>query len=441
MNINKGAEKIINILEANGYEAYAVGGCVRDTIMGKTPNDWDITTNCLPEDIVHCFEGVRIIETGLKHGTVTLLIDDETFEVTTYRKDGAYTDNRHPDSVTFVTDLESDLSRRDFTVNAMAYNPRIGLVDLFGGREDIENKCIRCVGEANKRFGEDALRILRALRFASVLNFTINEDTSRAIYELKDNLSNISKERINCEFTKLLTGKRNVDIIREYFDVICVFIPEMADMRGFKQHNSWHIYDVLEHTLVALSHANNDIIVRLALLLHDIAKPRMFTMDENGIGHFHGHPAVSADMAREILNRLRYDKNTISTVVRLIKDHDNRFPPNIKSVKRMMTKLGEENMRRLISIQLADSSAQNPERSAQRLRDIQDASKLIDIIVTQQQAYSINQLAVNGKDLIEMGIKPGPRLGEILEELLQLVIDDKLENTRDSLISQVLKYL
>ena len=241
MNINKGAEKIINILEANGYEAYAVGGCVRDTIMGKTPNDWDITTNCLPEDIVHCFEGVRIIETGLKHGTVTLLIDDETFEVTTYRKDGAYTDNRHPDSVTFVTDLESDLSRRDFTVNAMAYNPRIGLVDLFGGREDIENKCIRCVGEANKRFGEDALRILRALRFASVLNFTINEDTSRAIYELKDNLSNISKERINCEFTKLLTGKRNVDIIREYFDVICEFIPEMADMRGFKQHNSWHI--------------------------------------------------------------------------------------------------------------------------------------------------------------------------------------------------------
>lgn len=441
MNINKNAVKIIETLESFGYEAYIVGGCVRDSVMGKIPHDWDITTNCMPENIGKCFEGIRLVETGLKHGTVTLVIDDEPFEVTTYRKDGKYTDNRHPDQVTFVSDLESDLSRRDFTVNAMAYNPKTGLVDLFGGIHDIENRCIRAVGNATKRFEEDALRILRALRFAAVLDFTIDEDTSDAIFNLKDNLENISKERINCEFTKLLAGKKNVDIIREYFDVICVFIPEIKPLKGFNQHNNWHVYDVLEHTLKAVENAGDDIIVKISMLLHDIGKPSMFTVDEHGVGHFHGHQEVSANIASTILNRLRYDKYTINTVTKLIKEHDNRFPAQRKSVKRMMNKLGEENIRRLMCIQYADNRAQNPDMAEKRLKEIYEINELINEIIRENQAFSVKQLALSGSDLIQIGVAAGPEIGSILDNLLELVINEEIKNDKQELSRWVLKYL
>lgn len=440
MNINDGAKKIIEILEGKGYEAYAVGGCVRDTIMGKIPNDWDITTNCMPEDMIKCFEGYRIIETGLKHGTVTVLIDGQGYEVTTYRQDGEYTDNRHPDKVTFVTDLASDLSRRDFTINAMAYNPGTGLVDLFGGREDIENKIIRCVGEPEKRFSEDALRILRALRFASVLDFSIDKATSDAIFNLKDTLENISRERINVEFTKLLCGKRGIDIIREYFDVICVFIPEMKPMKGFDQRTHWHIYDVLEHTLHALEYTNDDFIVKMTMLLHDIAKPHTFTFDERG-GHFFGHQAESGKIAREILNRLRYDKNTISTVVRLICEHDNRFRPEVKAIKRVLNKLGPEDTRRLIVIQKADNLSQNPEMVKSGMQSLFESEKILEDIIKEGEAFSLAQLELTGKEVIDMGVKPGPEVGNVLQMLLDGVIDGILENEKEALAEQVLKYL
>ena len=440
MNINKGAEKIINILEDNGYEAYAVGGCIRDTLMGKIPNDWDITTNCMPDDMIRCFDGYRIIDTGLKHGTVTVLIDGQGYEVTTYRQDGEYTDNRHPDQVTFVTDLASDLSRRDFTINAMAYNHKRGLVDLFGGKEDIEKKIIRCVGSPEKRFSEDALRILRALRFASVLDFSIDQATSQAILDLKDSLDNISKERINVEFTKLLCGKRNVEIIRDYFDVICVFIPEMKPMKGFDQKTRWHIYDVLEHTLNSLQYTNDDFIVKMTMLLHDIGKPHMFTMDERG-GHFFGHQAESGKMAREILNRLRYDKNTTSTIVKLICEHDNRFDSNPKKIKRMLNKLGLDDTRRLIVIQKADNLSQNPEFVRNGMLALIESEKIIDKIIEEGQVFSLAQLAISGKDLIDMGLKPGPEVGLILQTLLEDVSDGNLENSKDVLCGEVLKYL
>ena len=440
MNINEGANRIINILERNGYEAYAVGGCVRDTLMGKVPADWDITTNCMPDDMIRCFEDYRIIETGLKHGTVTVLIDGVGYEVTTYRRDGEYTDNRHPDKVTFVTDIASDLSRRDFTINAMAYNPKSGLVDLFGGREDIENKVIRCVGSPDKRFSEDALRILRALRFASVLDFSIDKTTSDAIFAFKDFLDNISKERINVEFTKLLCGQRNVDIIREYFDVICVFIPEMKPMKGFDQKTRWHIYDVLEHTLHSLDNANDDFIVKMTMLLHDIAKPHTFSMDDRG-GHFTGHQARSAEIAREILNRLRYDKNTTSAIVQLISEHDNRFDSNPKKIKRILNKLGPENGKRLIAVQKADNLAQNPEQVRNGLQSIIESEKIMDRIIAENQVFSLAQLEISGKDLIAMGVKPGPDIGRILQQILDDVIDCKIENVKDALCSEVLKYL
>ena len=278
------------------------------------------------------------------------------------------------------------------------------------------------------------------MRFASVLDFSIDKTTSDAIFAFKDFLDNISKERINVEFTKLLCGQRNVDIIREYFDVICVFIPEMKPMKGFDQKTRWHIYDVLEHTLHSLDNANDDFIVKMTMLLHDIAKPHTFSMDDRG-GHFMGHQARSAEIAREILNRLRYDKNTTSAIVQLISEHDNRFDSNPKKIKRILNKLGPENGKRLIAVQKADNLAQNPEQVRNGLQSIIESEKIMDRIIAENQVFSLAQLEISGKDLIAMGVKPGPDIGRILQQILDDVIDCKIENVKDALCSEVLKYL
>ena len=326
MQIPKEAALALHTLQSNGHLAFVVGGCVRDSLLGRTPNDWDVTTSALPEEVADCFRNFRVIETGLQHGTLTVLVDGTPIEITTFRNDGIYLDHRHPVGVTFSNTVEDDLARRDFTVNAMAYHPERGLVDLFGGREDLKNRVIRCVGDPVTRFREDGLRILRAIRFASVLGFSLDEKTKAAVRSEKSLLEFIAPERIREEFCKLLCGVNAENVIREYVDVIGQFLPELLACRGFEQNTKYHCYDVLEHTLCALSHASNDLFVRLAVLLHDIGKPLCYTEDENG-GHFKGHGPVGTAMTEQILRRLRFDNRTVEIVSRLVERHDRITPP------------------------------------------------------------------------------------------------------------------
>ncbi len=311
-------EYVLHTLRRGGYEAYIVGGCVRDALLGFPPADWDVTTSAPPEDIVRLFEGRnRLIETGLKHGTVTILADGMPVEVTTYRIDGKYTDGRHPDSVCFTASLAEDLRRRDFTINAMAYCPEEGLIDCYSGQADLREGIIRCVGVPDIRLQEDALRILRALRFASVLGFSIDGDTADSLRRNRELLANIAAERLAAELNRLLCGRKAGKILLDYSDILGIFLPELSPMVGFAQHNAYHAYDVWEHTARCLQAASPLLPVRLAVLLHDSGKPPCFTMDDNGIGHFYGHPAVSTEIARTVLTRLRYESKTTETVCRI----------------------------------------------------------------------------------------------------------------------------
>ncbi|MBE6700177.1 MAG: HD domain-containing protein, partial [Ruminococcaceae bacterium] len=331
--------RALSILEACGYEAYVVGGCVRDSLLGRTPNDWDITTNATPTEMKACFSDFRVIETGIQHGTLTVIIDGMQLEITTYRNDGEYLDNRHPVQVTFSKHIEDDLSRRDFTVNAMAYHPTKGLVDLFGGREDLQNRVVRAVGDAKTRFEEDGLRILRAIRFASVLDFDIAKDTAKAVHSCRNLLSGIAAERIREEFCKLICGRGAVRILRDYIEVISVFMPELHRCVGFEQNTKYHCFDVFEHTLQALALCeDDDLITRLGILLHDIGKPLCYTEDGQG-GHFKGHAPIGVEITREILLRLRFDNETIHRMERLVEWHDIPLSAEKKRVKRLLQKL------------------------------------------------------------------------------------------------------
>ena len=427
-----GATFAIRRLEENGFEAYAVGGCVRDSLLGRAPNDWDLTTNALPHETLACFSDCRVIETGLKHGTVTVIYGEEQLEITTYRVDGDYQDNRHPSSVSFSRCLQDDLSRRDFTVNAMAYHPERGLVDLFGGTEDLAAGVIRCVGDAETRFHEDGLRILRAIRFASVLGFSLEENTSAAVHSCRGLLANIASERIREEFCKLICGVGAVKILRNYVDVVTEFIPELAPSVGFEQQSRYHCYDVWEHTLAALDATRSTALpVRLGILLHDVGKPSCFTKDEKG-GHFKGHAEAGVALADKLLHRLRFDNATIELLLKLITYHDILVLPEKKHVKRALLRFGEEGLQHLLEIQRCDRLAHAPGHT-----ELPAYYPLLPTILQEikdeNACLSLKDLALNGRDLMAMGYPAGKTLGEALQRLLNAVIDDEVENTREAL--------
>ena len=440
MNISAAARKALDVLSAAGYETLCVGGCVRDMIMGRSPNDFDITTSALPLQTKACFEGYHVIETGLKHGTVTVVMEGEPLEITTYRVDGEYRDNRRPEEVFFTSRLEDDLSRRDFTVNAMAYCPERGVVDVFGGRQDIEGKIIRAVGDPDRRFNEDGLRILRALRFASVLDFTIEAETAASIHRNRALLANISAERVLVEFVKLVCGVGAARIMQEFADVVCQIIPEFIPSVGFDQHNPYHIYDVYTHSLRALAAAEGDKYVKLAVLFHDIGKPGSYSEDEKG-GHFYGHHNLSASLTEQALRRLKADGKTLHTVVKLVDAHDRGLPPTDKSVRRLMCSFGEEDTRRLIQVRRADNSALVEWLVEPRLRELDEIEAIVDKIHAEGELPSLKNLAVHGGDIIKLGVTPGKRIGEILDALLDGVLDGSLSNQKDVLLDAARKML
>jgi len=428
---------IIDTLENNGYEAYAVGGCVRDSILGIEPKDWDICTPALPEQIVKIFQEHNIIETGLKHGTITLILNYKPFEITTYRIDGVYIDNRRPDKVDFVNDLKIDLSRRDFTVNAMAYNPKKGLADFFDGVKDLKSGIIKCVGDANKRFQEDALRIMRAMRFASVLGFEIDRDTSKAMLDNKKLLKNISAERIAVELNKMIAGKNIEKILSNHIFVITEIIPEISPMIGFKQNNPWHYLDVWQHTLKSLVNIPADNILRLTMLLHDTGKPHCYTESGDGTGHFYGHQQISHDISKKILSRLKYDNYTYETVAKLILYHDADIQPNRKNIKRWLNKIGEKRFRQLLEVKKADNKAQELTRTQVKLELLDNIESILNEIIEQKQCFSLKDLAVNGSDLIVVGIPEGNKIGIVLNQLMEMVLDEQVENDKIKLIEIV----
>jgi tRNA nucleotidyltransferase (CCA-adding enzyme) len=426
---------IINTLENNGHEAYAVGGCVRDCLLGKEPKDWDICTPALPEQTMEYFAGHHIIKTGLQHGTITLRLNHKPFEITTYRIDGVYSDNRHPDKVEFANDLKEDLSRRDFTINAMAYNPKSGVADFFGGSQDLDLGIIKCVGDANKRFQEDALRIMRAVRFASVLGFSINSDTSTAMLDNKKLLNNIAAERIAVELNQLIMGNGVRNTLLKYISIITEIIPEIEPAIGFEQNNPYHCYDVLNHLLFSVENSLKDVRIRLAMLLHDIAKPECYTETE-GVGHFYTHPQASAGAAKKILSRLKYDNETIETVTQLILYHDDDIPPHRKNIKRWLNKIGEKRLRQLIEVKRADAMAQSPDVRQNKIDSLTGILILIDQIIKEQQCFSLKDMAVNGNDLMKLGMPAGVKIGIILNQLMDMIIEDQVENNKAKLLEK-----
>lgn len=433
--------KILYTLHRRGYKAYAVGGCVRDSVMGKTPSDWDICTSALPEETLEALGAHNIIQNGLRHGTVTVRMNGENYEITTFRTDGQYLDNRHPEKVSFVRELKEDLSRRDFTMNAMAYNEEEGLIDPFGGIGDIASGIIRCVGEAALRFGEDALRILRALRFASRLGFSIEPHTAAAIHECSGLLNNISAERIMSEFTGILMGEHCEKILMDFHDVIGVFIPEILPMKGFCQRNPHHIYDVWEHTVKVTAFSPRERILRLSAFFHDIGKPLTFTIDNNCIGHFHGHPEISADMSERILRRLKTDNDTISQVRLLIKLHDLRPPVSDRNVRRLLSMTGRERFFSLMELKRADALAQNPAMRFEKLRYIDELEAACRRQLEAGAAFDMKGLAINGGDIKALGVNEGRAVGDILRRLLDEVIDGSLKNERSELLCEAEKII
>ncbi len=438
MDISKNAQTIIEMLENSGFEAYAVGGCVRDFIMKRPCSDIDITTSAMPQSVENVFDdnNVRYIETGLKHGTITALLGGESFEVTTYRIDGDYKDNRHPEKVEFVTDIKGDLARRDFTINAMAYNHKGSVVDLFGGQQDIENKIIRAVGDADKRFKEDALRIMRAIRFASVLSFDIEEDTKKAIFDNKELLKNVSYERIYKELSKLLMGDNVYTVLVEYKEIIGVIIPELVPIFNVEQNTSWHIYDVWQHTAKAVESAPKDLALRYTMLLHDIGKAYMKTTDENGTDHFKGHQAVSAQYAAPALKRLKAPNCVYERAMAIIPIHDMHIGIKRGNVKKWLSKLGEEALRDLIAVKRADKLAQNPAKIGEELDNLVITEQILNSIIEDGEPFSLKDLNINGKDLMALGLE-GRQIGEMLEHVLDKVVDNVLENKKDVLISYI----
>lgn len=435
IDIDSKANFIIHTLQNSGFEAYAVGGCVRNALLGLVPNDWDICTNALPEQMREVFRGFQTLDFGLKHGTLAVLSDGEKYEVTTYRIDGAYADNRHPESVTFTGELALDLSRRDFTVNAMAYSDELGLADPFGGAEDLKRNLLRCVGNPDNRFHEDALRILRGLRFASAYGFTVESKTAKAIHRNAVLLHNIAGERIREELLGILCGAHVAEVLTEFRDVIAVVIPELSETFDFEQRTKHHCYDVWQHIVHAVAAVENQPVLRVAMLLHDIGKPRACTTDGTGCNHFKGHQEISAQMAEEIFRRLHFSNDFSQTCLQLIRCHDVRFNGSAKQVRRVLQALGEDNMHLLFSVQRADLAAQSDYRREEKLAAVDTAQRQFEEILAQNQCFSLKQLAVDGNDILSLGAK-GREVGNILNLLLDEVIEERLPNEREALLDR-----
>ncbi len=436
LQIPSHVEVIIRTLEKNGHEAYVVGGCVRDLLLGRNPDDWDITTSARPEQVKALFR--RTVDTGLKHGTVTVLMDKESYEVTTYRIDGEYEDGRHPRDVTFTSSLEEDLKRRDFTINAMAYNPSAGLVDLFQGCQDMAEKRIRCVGDPAERFTEDALRIMRAVRFSAQLGFEIEEKTREALRVMSPNLRHVSAERIRTELVKLLLSP-NPDFLREAYEtgITREFLPEFDVCMVTEQNTPHHCFTVGEHILHSLTLVRADKILRLTMLLHDIGKPAVKRTDENGRDHFKIHGPKSEEMAYEILRRLKLDNDTIQKVCTLIKWHDYRPEPEPVSVRRAMNKIGEELFPLYLEVQRADTLAQSTYRREEKLERLQGVCRCYDRIQEEKQCISLKTLAVSGRDLIKAGYRPGPEIGVVLSQMLEHVLEFPEDNIEEILMEKL----
>ena len=426
--------EILETLETAGHRAWCVGGCIRDALLGRTPKDWDVTTAARPEETMALF-GDRAVPTGLRHGTVTVKTATGGVEVTTLRRDGIYRDHRRPESVTFTDSLEKDLRRRDFTVNAMAADLAGNLRDPLGGRADLAAGVLRCVGNPDRRFGEDALRILRGLRFASQLGFALHPDTAAAVHRNRTLLGDIAPERIWTELKKLVTGDRAAEVLRDYPDVVGVFWPELLPMVGLDQRNRHHCYDVWEHTLHALAAVKPEVELRLTMLLHDIGKPNCYTMDEKGQGHFYGHPAESARLVETMLRRLRADTATTETVVRLVAWHDRNIPRTRPGVARALAELGEGDLQRLLDVKRADNLAQAPACRAMQ-GEIDKAERILNQLLEENACVSLRQLAVNGRDLLALGLS-GPAVGAALQKLLDAVLEETLPNERAALLAAV----
>ena len=427
---------IIENLQMHGYEAYAVGGCVRDSILAKRPQDWDITTSARPEEIKQLF--AHTVDTGIEHGTVTVLIGRESFEVTTYRIDGVYEDSRHPKEVLFTNRLEEDLKRRDFTINAMAYNDDVRLVDVFGGMRDLNHHLIRCVGDPRERFTEDALRMLRAVRFSAQLNFPIEPATADAVRELAPNLCHISAERIQAELVKLLTSNHPERIQDAYeLGITKVVLPEWDAMVGVAQNTPHHKYDVAEHTLHALKYVKKDKILRLVMLFHDMGKPMMKTTDENGRDHFKGHPLVSEEIARNVMHRLKFDNDTIKKVTRLVCFHDYRMEATERNVRRAMNRIGVELFPYYLAIRLADIKAQSPYMRREKIENIIAIREVYQNVLAKEECVTLKDLAIGGRDLMALGMRPGREIGLMLNELLEWVIDEPSCNKKEILCEYV----
>ena len=428
--------KIIETLEQAGFEAYAVGGCVRDSLLGRNPSDWDITTSARPEQVKALFS--HTIDTGIRHGTVTVMLEHVGYEVTTYRIDGEYEDSRHPKEVIFTPLLTEDLKRRDFTINAMAWNPRAGIIDEFGGMEDLDEGIIRCVGSPEERFSEDALRMMRAVRFSAQLGYEIEPATKAAIQKLAPNLTHVSAERIQVELVKLVESM-HPDYLRVAYEtgITRVVLPEFDLCMETEQHNPHHCYTVGEHMLHSMLAVSSNRYLRLAMLLHDIAKPEKKKTDEQGIDHFHGHQEASEEMAKVILRRLKFDNETIRIVSRLIGFHDYRFPAERRSVRRAVWKVGEDLFPMLLQGKEADTMAQSLYEREEKLEWIAKVEKLYREILKDRECLSLKDLAVTGRDLIRAGCAPGPELGRILNEMLQDVLEHPEHNNQEYLLQSI----
>lgn len=436
MDMPKNVDTAINLLQSAGFEAYAVGGCVRDSLLGKTPNDWDITTSAKPEDMKSVFADFHCIDTGIKHGTVTVVIDGEPLEITTFRLDGEYEDNRHPKSVTFTSNLGADLGRRDFTINAMAYSKMTGTVDLFGGQNDLKNKVIRCVGDPDRRFNEDALRILRALRFASALDFEIEEKTAQSLLKNRALLGNISEERIAKELLKLVCGKGAKRILTDFAPVLFEILPELQPMYKNSHDNPHHCYDIYEHTLIAVESIDPEPTLRFAMLLHDCGKPAVKKFDENGVAHFYGHQRISAEISAQILARLKVSNKFRDEILFLVSNHDRwELYENTEKMPRYLSKFGLDGVLNLLKVMRADVLAQSPEYRY-RLDQIADAEETAKNLAAQKPCLSLSELQINGRTLMDIGIPQGRKLGAVLAQLLDEVIDGVTKNTQEALTTR-----
>ena len=431
---------IIDMLKNAGFEAFAVGGCVRDSLLGRVPFDWDITTNAGTDSVMSVFSKYNVVPCGLKHGTVTVVIEGVPYEITTYRIDGKYTDSRRPDEVYFTQSLSEDLKRRDFTINAMAYNEEAGLVDLFNGEEDLRNGVIRCVGDASERFSEDALRMMRAVRFAAQLGFSIEPGTLEGIVKKAFLLEKISIERITSEFNKILLSD-HVDFINILLDtgLMKYIVPEFIKCANLPQDDEYHIYDVGTHILKSVSSIESKLVLRLAMFFHDIGKPECMTMDDNGRRHFYGHPEVSANMAANIMKRMRYDNNTICLVKTLVLHHDIQLSDDEVFVRRWINKIGQEAFENLLKVVDANIKAQNPryyKTNHDKLRKVQE---IMNQVISNNECCSLSKLAVNGRDLVSIGISPGPCMGKVLEKLLDMVLENPKLNEKSVLLEHAVK--